>query len=281
MTALRRAWARLVSFFRKPELDREFDEELAAHIELATQDHIRRGMSLPEARRRALIELGGIEASKALHRDSRGLPWLDGILQDVRYAVRGLRRSPGFTAVAVMTLAVAIGINAGVFTIADTVLFGGYPQVDPDNRIFYTSVGLISTPEFQDWNAQAKSFSGMAGVQDGGLRLVLQDDSGNSESCDTTQLTFNAFQVLGQRPVIGRDFAPSDGVPGAPSVALLSYAFWERRFGKDLSVVGKSFRLADKPVIVIGVMPPGFTFPTPRVDLWIQIVPDIDRPMFF
>ncbi len=180
-----------------------------------------------------------------------------------------------------MTLAVAIGINAGVFTVAGTVLFGGYPGVDPDNRIFYTSVGLISNAEFQDWNAQAKSFSGLAGVEDGGLRLVLQDDSGNSETCDTTQLTTNAFQVLGQKPIIGRDFAPSDGVPGAPSVALLNYAFWERRFGKDPSVIGKSFRLADKPVTVIGVMPPGFTFPTPRVDLWIQIVPDRDRPLFF
>src|ERR1700733_158626 len=123
MTTPRQAWARLLSFFRKHELDREVGEELAAHIELATQDHIRQGMSLPEARRRALIELGGIEASKELHRDSRGLPWLDGVLQDVRYGVRSLRRSPGFTAVAVMTLAVAIGINAGVFTVAGTVLF--------------------------------------------------------------------------------------------------------------------------------------------------------------
>jgi len=113
------------------------------------------------------------------------------------------------------------------------------------------------------------------------MRLVLQDDSGNSETCDTTQLSANAFQVLGQRPIAGRDFAPSDAVPGAPSVALLNYAFWERRFGKDPAVIGKSFRLDDKPVTVIGVMPPGFTFPTPRVDLWIQIVPDKDRPMFF
>jgi macrolide transport system ATP-binding/permease protein len=177
-------------------------------------------MSPPEACRRALLELGGIEPAKELHRDSRGFPWLDGVLQDVRCAVRGLRRSPGFTVTAVATLAVAIGINAGVFTIAGTVLFGGYPQVDPDNRILYASVGPISNPEFQDWQAQAKSFSGIAGVADGGLRLVLQDDSGNSETCDTTQLSTNAFQVLGQKPIIGRDFAPSDGVRGAPSVEL-------------------------------------------------------------
>ncbi len=211
--------------------------------------------------------------------EQRGFRGLENLLHDVRYAFRGMRRSPGFTAVAVTTLAVGIGINAGVFTIAGAVLLGGYPGVDPDNHILYTSTGLISNPEFQDWQAQTKSFSGIAGVEDGGLRLVLQDDSGNAETCDTTQLTTNAFQVLGQKPIVGRDFAPSDAVPGAPSVALLNYAFWERRFGKDPSVIGKSFRLADKPVTLIGVMPPGFTFPTPRVDLWIQIVPDTDRPM--
>src|SRR5579872_938013 len=137
-------------------------------------------------------------------------PWLDGTLQDVRGAVRGLRRSPGFTVTAIATLAVAIGINAGVFTIAGTVLFGGYPHLDPDNRILYTAVGPISSLEFEDWKAQAKSFSGMAGVQDGGLRLVLQDDSGSSETCNTTQLSTNAFQVLDQKPIIGRGFAPSD-----------------------------------------------------------------------
>jgi putative ABC transport system permease protein len=238
-------------------------------------------MTPEEAVRAARIRLGSIESIKEGVRERRGFPVLQSVFQDIRYALRSMRRSPGFTTVAVMTLAVAIGINAGVFTVAGTVLFGGYPGVDPDNRIFYTSVGLISNPEFEDWKAQAKSFSGLAGVADGGLRLVLQDDSGNSETCDATQMTTNALQVLGQKPIVGRDFAPSDGMPGAPSVALLNYAFWERRFGKDPSVIGKSFRLNDKPVTVIGVMPPGFTFPTPRVDLWIQIVPDKDRPMFF
>jgi putative ABC transport system permease protein len=274
------ALARLISFFRKGKLDRDFEEEVAAHIDLASQDFVRQGIGEPEARRLALLKLGGIELAKELHRDSRGLPWLDGVIQDLRGALRGMRRSPGFTIVAVITLAVAIGINAGVFTIVGTLLFGGYPQVDPDNRILYTAVGPISNPEFEDWKAQAKSFSGMAGVGDGGLRLVLQDDSGNAETCDTTQLTTNAFEVLGQRPIIGRAFAPSDAIPGAASVAVLNYAFWEKRFGKDPSVIGRSFRLADKPVIVIGVMPPGFTFPTPRVDLWIQLVPERDRPLF-
>lgn len=214
-------------------------------------------------------------------RERRGFPALSSVLQDIRYALRTMGRSPGYTAVAVITLAVAIGINTGVFTIARTVLFGGYPGVDPDNRIVYIG-GPQSNPEFQYWKARAKSFSGMAAVEDGGLRLVLQDDSGSPETCDVTQLSTNAFQVLGQRPIMGRDFAPSDGVAGTPPLALLSYAFWERRFAKSASVIGKSVRLDDKPVTIIGVMPPGFTFPTPRVDLWIQIVPDSDfQPYWF
>jgi putative ABC transport system permease protein len=281
MRILRVVLARLRGMFDRDSRERDLAEELASHVELHMDDNLRSGMAPEEAVRAARIQLGSIESIKEGVRERRGFPVFQSVLQDVRYALRSMRRSPGFTTVAVMTLAVAIGINAGVFTVAGTVLFGGYPGVDSDNRIFYTSVGLISNADFKDWNAQAKSFSGLAGVQDGGLRLVLQDDAGNSETCDTTQMTANAFQVLGQKPIAGRDFAPSDGVPGAPAVALLNYAFWERRFGKDPSVIGKSFRLADKPVTVIGVMPPGLTFPTPRVDLWIQIIPERDRPLFF
>src|SRR6185437_8982407 len=118
------ALARLLSYFRKRELDREFEEELAAHVEFAMQDFVRQGKTHAEARRLALLKLGGMEASKELHRDSRGLPWLDGLTQDVRGAARALRRRPGFSATAVAVLALAIGLNAGVFTIAGTVLLG-------------------------------------------------------------------------------------------------------------------------------------------------------------
>ena len=158
---------------------------------------------------------------------------LDGIVQDMRFAARALRRSPGFTCVAIATLAVGIGVNAAVFTVTNAVLFRGFPHVDPDNRILYigTNRGL-SYPDFQDWKAQAKSFDGMAAVVNGGLRLILNDTGGVA---DGTQLSANSFQVLGQKPILGRDFAPFDAVPGAPSVTILNYSFWERRYGKDPS----------------------------------------------
>src|SRR5580704_4103361 len=116
MTTLREACARVHSFFRKQKLDLELDEELALHIELATEEHVRQGMGLPEARRLARIKLGGIDPTKELHRDSRGLPWLEGIVQDVRHSIRGLQHSPGFTLTAIATLAIGIGVNAAVFT---------------------------------------------------------------------------------------------------------------------------------------------------------------------
>lgn len=274
---VRVALARLKALFHRHARDRDVAEELASHLQLHADENLRSGMTSEEALRAAKIRLGSVESIKECMRERHGFPFLRSVLQDIRYAVRAMRRSPGFTAVAVMTLAIAIGINAGVFTVARTLLFGGYPGIDPDNRILYLPVGPVSNTEFEEWKTQPKSFSGIAGVNDGGMRLVLQDGSGNAETCDTTQLTTNSFQVLGQKPIIGRDFAPSDGVPGAPSVALLNYAFWERRFGKSTSIIGKSFRLDDKPVTIIGVMPPGFTFPTPRVDIWIQSV----RPAFF
>ena len=141
MTTLRQAWARLIAFFRKEKLDQEFDEELRAHVELATQDYLRQGMSAAEAHRFALIRLGGFEQSKEVHRDSRGLPLLDGIIKDLRFAIRGLRRSLAFAAVSVGTLALGIGVNTAVFTVAKAALFSGFPMVKDNDRLLYLSNG--------------------------------------------------------------------------------------------------------------------------------------------
>jgi putative ABC transport system permease protein len=311
MTTLRQAGARLISFFRKRELDREFDEELAADIELATQDHLRQGMSLREARRRALIKLGGIEpteelarttepgsagclraprrlegragpvrASKEVHRESRGLPWLDGIVQDIRYAGRGLRRSPGFTVTAIATLAIGIGVNAAVSTVTKAVLFQGFRLVERNDRILYIhsqkdgEYSGVSYADFQDWRAQARSFDGIGAIAD--LRITLNDKSGFPERYTATQITANAFRLLSQKPILGRDFAPSDDIPGAAPVAILNYRFWERRYAKDPAIIGQTLQInGTPPATVIGVMPEGFSFPQSQ-DLWVPLVPTQD-----
>jgi putative ABC transport system permease protein len=272
MIALRQTLARLVSFFRKQELDRDFDQELLAHIELATRDHVQQGMTLPEARRLAIIKLGGVEPSKELHRDSRGLPALDGILQDVRFAFRALRRSPEFALTAIATLAIGIGVNAAVFTVTKAALFSGFPMVENNDRVLYLSGGgcCVSYPDFLDWKAQAKSFTGMAIVH--GVLRVIGNRSGYPESFDATEVSAGTFQLIGQRPILGRDFTPSDETPGAPAVAMLSYGFWERQFGKDPAIIGRAVRMNGVPTTVIGVMPRGFSFPQ-KQDLWVPLIP--------
>jgi putative ABC transport system permease protein len=201
------------------------------------------------------------------------------LLGDIRFSLRTLFKSPGFTALTIAILAVGIGVNTAVFTVTNAVLFRGFPHVDPNNRILYIDSlrngfgGSVSYPDFEDWRAQAHSFRGMAVVSNGGLRLILNDQSGTPETCDGTQLSADSFQVLGQKPILGRDFAPSDEAPGAPAVAILTYGFWQRRYAKDPSLVGRTIRLNGTPTTVIGIMPPGFDFPHHRVDLWVPLAP--------
>jgi putative ABC transport system permease protein len=207
--------------------------------------------------------------------------WLDSLAQDVRYAFRGMRRSPGFTIVAVMTLALGIAVNATVFTVTNAMLFKGFPSVDPDNRLLYIdsrkgTACCVSFPDFEDWRAQAKSFEGMAVVSNGGLRIRVRDGSGLPEIYDATRLSANAFSVLDQRPILGRDFAPSDEAPGAAPVTILSYGLWVRRYGKDPGIIGRILRIDDTPTTVIGVMARGFDFPHHRVDLWMPLRPPSD-----
>src|SRR6187200_795613 len=137
MSVIRAAWSRVRSQFRGAALDREMDEEFASHIEMATDDLEQQGLPRAEARRIALVRFGGIDSSRQLQRESRGLPALENLAQDVRNAVRTLRRSPGFTATAVITLAVGLGLNAAVFTVTSAVLFRGFRGVEANDRIVY------------------------------------------------------------------------------------------------------------------------------------------------
>jgi predicted permease len=271
VTTLSQACARLFAFFRKHKLDREFEEELSAHIELATHDYLRQGLIGAEARRLALLKLGGMEQSKELHREARGLAWLDGIIHDVRYAVRATKRSPGFTLTAIAMLAAGIGINAAVFTVTNAVLFKGFPVVENNDRLLYISNGgcCISYPDFADIRAQAKSFSGMGITH--GVAKALTDETGFAERIEVTEVSAGTFRTVGRSPILGRDFTHAEELPGAPPVAILSYGFWERRYARDASIVGRTVRMNGSPTTVIGVMPRGFSFPQ-TVDAWVPLV---------
>ncbi len=209
-------------------------------------------------------------------------PRLDSWLADLRYGARMMWTHPGFTAAAVLMLALGMGINAAVFSVTNSVLFKGFRLVEDNDRILYIGTQrngrgcCASYPDFLDWREQATSFDGMGAIAD--LKITLRDRSGFQETFSATQISANGFQLLRQRPVIGRDFSSSDELAGAPHVAILSHGFWERRYGSDPAVVGQVVSINGEPTTVIGVMPQGFTFPQNQ-DLWVPLArtPDLDK----
>jgi putative ABC transport system permease protein len=261
----------------RKQLEKQLDAELRFHYDQRVAEHIDSGMSESEARRSARLEFGGLEQVREECRDARGFQLLDSFLRDLRYAVRALRRSPGFTFTAIVTLAIGIGVNAAVFTVANAVLFKGFPLVYGNDRILYIDTRrengygcCVSFPDFEDWRAQAKSFKGMAAMAD--MIITLSDKGELPERYDASQVSTNAFKLLGQQPILGRDFTASDEIPGAPPVAILRYSLWEGRFGKDPAIIGRTVRINGVATTVIGVMPQRFSFPQNQ-DLWVPLVP--------
>jgi len=198
--------------------------------------------------------------------------WFESLLHDIRHACRGMRRSPGFTAITVMTLAIGIGINAAVFTVARASLFKGFPLVKNGDRIVYltTNRNAVRYPDFLDWRAQAASFEGIALVR--GVFTTLSGDSGAPATYFTTEITTNAFQLLGVTPMLGRDFVASDQEAGAAPVVILRHDIWRSRFGQDPNIIGRTVRLNGVPTTIVGVMPPSFSF-AENQSLWIPLVP--------
>jgi predicted permease len=197
---------------------------------------------------------------------------LDSLLQDSRHAIRSIRRSPKFASIAIVMLALGIGVNTTVFTIAYSVLFRGFPLVEDSERLLflttYPTFGA-SYPDFVDWRNQATSFADMALVQ--GTYQTLTDGTDYAETYYTTKITANTFGLVGQQPLLGRDFVADDELPGADAVAILTYKFWDQRYAKDPNVLGRKVRLDGAVTTIIGVMPSGFFFPQNQV-IWVPKV---------
>jgi len=265
--------ARVRGLVFRSRLDSQLEDELRFHLEMQAEDNVRIGMNPAEARYDAARRFGGMESVKEEYRQHRTFAAIETLFRDMRYAARTLGRNPAFTLVAVMTLALGIGVNAAVFTVTNAVLFKGFSYIERSDRILYmtSSEGCcVSYPDFEDWRAQAKSFEGLAIVH--GVQVTLSDKGGFPEYRYATEVSADTFRLIGQRPMIGRDFTNSDEIPGAAPVAILNYSFWESRFGKDPSIVGRTVRINGAPATVVGVMPPGFIFPQNQ-DLWVPLVP--------
>jgi len=285
---LREAFNRIRSFFRKDPLDREFNEEMASHLEMAREENIRRGMSPDDARREALLRFGGIQQSREQHRKARGLPLLDVLMQDLRFSFRTLKREWGFTLVAVLILALGIGANITVFSVVNTILLRPLPFRDSDRLVRIVeknpSAGESSktytadaTQDFQQLNRSFQSVSGyFAFTGPDNLKLI-----GNGQPIPVTGILVaeGFFQTLSVEARTGRLFRPGEFVKHAPPVVLLSYPFWKRQFNGDAHIVGRTIDLSNTSVTVIGVLPETFDFgsvfsPGAKVDLFAPYIMD-------
>ena len=283
MSALR-AWAhRLGGLFDKERKDRELAEELEAHLQFHVDDNLRRGMAPAEARRNALLALGGIEQTKEKVRDRRGFPFVESVLQDIRFGLRMLRKSPGFTAVAVLTLALGIGANTAIFSVVDAVLIRPLPFQRPSEivslheglpKMGYSKMGF-SPPDLLVFARAQKSFTDLGFFQDQHVDISSQ---GEPARVTAARVSSSLFPMLGAQPILGRAFTPAEDVPGR-QVAMVSYGLWQSRYGGASTIIGQEIRLDRQPYIIVGVMPRGFVFPLPGpdgvnsspADVWVPI----------
>jgi predicted permease len=276
-----RAWfIRLGGLFNKELRDRELSAEMDSHLQLHMDDNLRRGMSPAEARREALMKLGGVEQTKENYRERRGLPLLEVFLQDLRFGARMLRKNPGFTLVAVLTLALGIAANSTIFSFVSAVLYTRPPVSDPDRLVVVYGLspvhmwgaGLypVSAPNYFTWKHENQAFSELA-ASNPYNSLNLTGD-GDPERVSAARVTANYFTVLGAAPELGRTFAAGEDREGHDHVVVLSHRLWERKFGSDPTLIGKAIRLNGEPYNVIGVMPFQFRLMSFQGEVWIPLV---------
>jgi len=238
--------------------DDELAEELRFHREMLEARHRERGLAPEEAARAARLELGGVEQATEAWRDQRSLPALDMLAQDVRYGLRTLGRSRGFTAAALATLAIGIGANAAIFTIVDAVLLRPLPFAAADRLVSLGDAGSDGTPSLMgwttldEWRARNRSFESIAIM---GSWLPTLVSEGEAERIPAVRVSAGFFDVLGVRPALGRGFTAADDRPGAPRVLLLGDGLWRRRFGADPAVVGRAITMNDREYHIVGVLP--------------------------
>src|SRR6266699_4684309 len=285
---------RLRSLFRWAQADQQLDDELRDHLERKTEEYMAQGMRQEEAHRRARLDLGGIEQTKEKCRDACRVNWIQDFVQDLRFGLRVLRKSPGFTAAVVLTLALGIGATTAIFTLIDAVMLKSLPVANPkqlyrlgDNNNCCVMVGtqnggsfvLYSYPLYEDVRNHTPEFSELAAFSSYLSDLSIRRGGSAAEPYHGEFVSGNYFTMLGIRAFAGRLFAPTDNSPGAPRVAVMNYHTWQRHFGLDPSVIGSTFNINGVPCTITGVTPPRFYGDTLRSDppdFWLPLVADPD-----
>ncbi len=290
MMRLRRFISRFSNFFRNNRAEEELAREVESHLALLADEFERRGMNEEDARLAARRSCGGVEQAKQAHRDERSMLWIEQTLQDIRFALRMLRKSPGFAAVAILTLALGIGANTAIFSEIDAVMLQSLPAEDPQRLVIFewnaahkpklhgqSSYGdcsgdcVFSVPFFETLANHTNTLSGVTAFV-GPLEV---DFSGNGAASMTRGLYVSGgyFSTVGAKVFLGRSLAPSDDSPSASPAIVLDYGYWKRAFGADPSAVGRVVRLNNVEAVIVGVATPGFTSLTPgkRQDFFMPL----------
>jgi len=253
---------RLRALFRRKSVEAELDDELRFHLDQQVEKYVRGGLSREEAQRRTRVEFGGYEQVKEEYRDASGVSGIETLTRNIRYGLRALRSNPGFSTVAILTLALGIGANTAIFSVIDSVLLRPLPYSDPNKlvMVWENSPGrnphnTVAPPDFLDWGQRNAVFSGMAGLFDQRANLT---GNGQPQEVVLQDVTANFFFILGVNPILGTGFTTENDQPGHDDVLVLSYGFWREHYGGDFSIIGKTITLDGHPLIVVGVAPEGF-----------------------
>jgi len=269
-----RGWGkRLRTWVADGNRDRDLGEELESVVRMHVDEYLRAGMTREQARRQALIEVGGVERVRQAVRDGRSFPRLEVWARDVKYAVRALLRTPGFSVVGIAVMATGIGSSVALFTVVRSVLLRPLPFPHADRLVaLYShddrSDNLTASGDFYDWQKASHGYEQMAIWRWTGYNM-----SGNGgelpEFVNAGTCSWNLFETLGVSPAMGRLFSPADDAPGANWSVILSSGFFKRRFNGDPAILGKTIRMNSHTYTVIGVLPDWFQYPDPKIQMWV------------
>jgi putative ABC transport system permease protein len=279
MRLLAELWARVMYFLRRGRFHRGLSEEMREHLDEKIGELVAGGMPAEEARYAAQREFGNALRLREESRDVWGFQWLETLHQDLRFGLRQLRRNPGFTAVAVITLALGIGANTAIFSVVNAVLLRPLPYPNPERIVTLTSPSttgkaitaldarLVSIPDFQDWHDQSSSFEAMAYYQGGETAVTVGT---TAEYAQVTRVSPEFFRVLAVEPVLGRLFTAEEAKTGGSGALVISYAYWQSHFGGDPHVLAQTVGGLGRPLPIVGVLPAGFGFPD-KTDVWYPV----------
>jgi hypothetical protein len=271
-------WYRLKTLLRRRRQEQELKDEIAAHLHMDTQDRVETGAAPDEAQRAACRDFGNVLRIQEETRTMWGWTTAEQWLQDLRYGLSNLLKSPTFAIVSVLTLALGTGATTAIFSLVDAALLRPLPYDSPDRLAVVYSVNpapdgglwVVSPADFQDWRRQSTSFENLAAHS--AVEAISLSIAQRFETISSVRVTWNVFDTLRVSPLLGKGFEIADELnPPSSSSLVLSHRFWQTRFGADPSVIGRQVRTAGGSATIVGVMPPRFGFPDPTVDAWIPM----------